>query len=132
MNSMRYKSGSLCYINFNNSIGGEINKVHLAVVFNIPGVDNVLFVIPLTSPKEKHFKSKKAFEEINYLETKFFRLHYIKQTDSIALLEQMKSIAKVRIIAPFRDLENNNVILSSKEMEVLKIKIKKYINYILK
>lgn len=129
---MKYKNGSFCYINFNNSIGGEINRIHLAVVFNIPGVDNVVFVIPLTSPKEKHFKTKQAFLERNYLETKYFRLHYIIQTDSIALLEQMKSISKLRIIESYKDLENNPIILSDKELEVLKIKIKKYINYILK
>lgn len=94
---MDFEDGSVCYINFGNALGGEINKIHLAVLFNIPGVENVVFAVPLTSPKEKHFRNHKSYEERNYLETKFLRLHYIKQTDSIALLEQIKSIAKLRI-----------------------------------
>ena len=65
---MKFEDGTLGYIDFRNAIGGEINQIHLAVLFNIPAISNVVFAIPLTSPKVKHFKSLMAFENRNYLE----------------------------------------------------------------
>jgi len=129
---MKFEDCTLGYIDFKNFIGGEINNVHLAVLFNIPAINNVVFAIPLTSPKLKHFKSLKAFEDRNYLETKFLRLAYIKQTDSIALLEQVKSIFIYRIIDYYRDKENNIITLNFKELNILRNRVKKYIDYILK
>lgn len=88
-----FVDGTLCHINFKGNVGSEINSVHLGVLYNIPGVDNLAFCIPLTSPKMKHFKSEKAFNERNYRDTKHFSWQYLKQTDSIALLEQIKTIS---------------------------------------
>lgn len=126
-----FKDGSLCYINFGNTLPGEINKIHLAVLFNINGVDNVVLAVPLTSPKLKHFRTEKAFNDRNYLETKFLRLHYIKQTDSIALFEQLKSISKNRIKDTYKNADHQPIILNEKELNILKIKLIKYLKFIL-
>lgn len=128
---MNFEDGTLCHINFGRTMGTEINNEHLAVLFNIRGVDNLVFAIPLTSPKLKHFKSKNAFEERNYKETKFFRLHYIIQTDSIALLEQMKSISIARISNYYKDADGKIVILNEKELNLLRKKLEKYLHYVL-
>ena len=92
-----FVDGTLCHIDFVGNVGSEINSVHLGVLYNIPGVENLVLCIPLTSTKIKHFKSEKAFNERNYNETKHFSWQYLKQTDSIALLEQIKTISKNRI-----------------------------------
>lgn len=128
---MNFEDGTLCHINFGKTFGTEINNEHLAVLFNIKGVDNLVLAIPLTSPKTKHFKTQSDFENRNYREVKYFRLHYIVQTDSIALLEQMKSISVLRINNYYKDADGKIVILNEKELTLLKNKIKKYINFIL-
>lgn len=125
-----FVDGTLCYINFGKTANGEINDEHLAVLYNIKGVDNVVFAIPLTSPKEKHFRTTKDFKERNHVATKFIRLHYIKQTDSIALLEQLKSISKTRIREYYKDADSKIVVLNDKEQTLLKNIIKKYMDYI--
>lgn len=126
-----FVDGTLCHINFTNMIGNEINSIHLAVLFNIPNVNGVVYCVPLTSPKLKHFKTEKDFEERNYMETRFFRQHYIKQTDSIALLEQIKSISVMRIENYYKDEDNKIVVLNDKEQSILKNKIIKYMKYVL-
>ena len=125
------KDGGLYYINFGNTLPVEINKIHLAVVFVIKGVDNVVFVVPLTSPKIKHFKTEIDFKERNYLETKFLRLHYIRQTDSIALFEQVKSLSRNRIKDTYKDADHRPIVLNSKELDILKSKLIKYLKFIL-
>lgn len=49
------KSGQIYYINFQGNKGSEINKIHLGIIYCIPKVSNLVFCIPLTSPKEKTF-----------------------------------------------------------------------------
>lgn len=130
-NIMKFENGSIGYINFKYAVGGEINKIHLAVLYNIPRINNVIFAIPLTSPKEKHFKTIEDFKNRNFLEIKYFRLHYIKQTDSIALLEQIKSISRERIIKICNDLDQEHIVLSKEEQSFLNAHAKKYISLIL-
>ena len=62
-----FQDGTLCHVNFSNTFGSEIKDMHLAILFNIKGLENLAFCIPLTSPKEKHFKTKEDFEKRNYL-----------------------------------------------------------------
>lgn len=132
MSKFKFNDGTLCHINFGKaSWDGEISKYHLGVLYNIKGVKNTVLCIPLTSPKEKHFKTKKDFEERNYLDTKFFRLHYIKQTDSIALLEQTKTISINRISNYYKNEDNKIVVLNDKEQQILKNKLIKYLKMIL-
>ncbi|MCI8330932.1 MAG: type II toxin-antitoxin system PemK/MazF family toxin [Bacilli bacterium] len=50
------KNGQIYNIDFNGSKGSEINKIHLGIIFTILKSNNMSFCIPLTSPKEKHFK----------------------------------------------------------------------------
>ena len=126
-----FVDGTLCHINFTNMVGNEINSIHLAVLFNIPAVNGLVLCIPLTSPKLKHFKNEQAYIERNYLETKFFRQHYIKQTDSIALLEQIKTISINRIENYYKDEDGRIVILSEKEKEILRKNAIKYLKYVL-
>ena len=68
------KNGEIYYINFKGNIGNEINKIHLGIVFLIPKIDNMIFCIPLTSPKEKHFKDLNSFKKRNHRELKYQNL----------------------------------------------------------
>ena len=95
------KSGQIYYINFQGNKGSEINKIHLGIIYCIPKVSNLVFCIPLTSPKEKHFKTKIDYINRNHLELKYQNLVYIKETDSIALLDQIKTISIQRIIKKY-------------------------------
>lgn len=63
---------------------------------------------------------------------KYFRYHYIKQTDYIALLEQIKIISIDRINDYYREVNNKIIILNEKEKQLIINKTIKYINLILK
>lgn len=63
---------------------------------------------------------------------KYFRYRYIKQTDSIALLEQIKTISIDRINDYYRDVNNKIIILNEKEKQLIINKTIKYISLILK
>lgn len=63
---------------------------------------------------------------------KYFRYHYIKQTDSIALLEQIKTISIDRMNDYYRDVNNKIIILNEKEKQLIINKTTKYISLILK
>ena len=63
---------------------------------------------------------------------KYFRYHYIKQTDSIALLEQIKTISIDRMNDYYRDVNNKIIILNEKEKQLIINKTIKYISLILK
>ncbi len=60
------KKGQIYYVDYNGYKGSEINDIHLGIVFRLPNVKNMVFCIPLTSPKGKHFKTIKSFESRNY------------------------------------------------------------------
>ena len=107
------------YINFSGNIGSEINSIHLGIVFSLPNVKNMLFCIPLTSPKLKHFKNKESFEKRNHLFLKYQNLVYIPKTDSIALLDQIRTISIKRVIKPF------NILLDENEINILINKLNK-------
>ena len=77
-----------------------------------------MFCIPLTSPKPKYFESIKDYNNRNYRNMKYFRYHYIKQTDSIALLEQIKTISIDRMNDYYRDVNNKIIILNEKEKQL--------------
>lgn len=63
---------------------------------------------------------------------KYFRYRYIKQTDSIAILEQIKTISIDRINDYYRDVNNKIIILNEKEKQLIINKTIKYISLILK
>lgn len=87
--------------------------------------------VPLTSPKLKHFKTKEDFIKRNYLNTKHFGWQYIKQTDPIALLEQLKIIDKKRILNYYKNEDGKIIVLEDKEQSLIKSKITKYLKIIL-
>ena len=120
------KNGEIYYINFKGNIDNEINKIHLGIVFLIPKIDNMIFCIPLTSPKEKHFKDLKSFEKRNHRELKYQNLIYIDKTDSIALLDQIRTISIKRVIKSY------NIILDTKNINLIITKVNKYIENIMK
>lgn len=126
-----FLDGTLCHIDFKGNVGSEINDVHLGVLYNMLGIKNLAFCIPLTSPKEKHFKSLEAYEKKNYRETKHFSWQYIKQTDSIALLEQMKTISRNRIKNYYENEDGKIIILNEETQKLLKEKVISYINKIM-
>ena len=121
------KNGTIYYIDFKGNKGSEINKIHLGIIFTIPKTKNMLFCIPLTSPKEKHFKNKYAFNDRNHNELKYQNLIYIDITDSIALLDQIRTISIKRIIKPY-----NSIVLDSKNINLIITRVQKYINNIMK
>lgn len=120
-------NGQIYSINFSGNKGSEINSIHLGIIFTIPKVQNLVFCIPLTSPKEKHFKTTEDFDKRNHLELKYQNLVYINQTDSMALLDQMRCISTQRLLNPY-----NNVVLNEKNINLLIIKTSKYLKNILK
>lgn len=132
MKNKEFEDGTLCHVNFGNiPLNGEIYNYHLAVLFNINGVKNTIFCVPLTSPKLKHFETSNDYNNRDYRNMKYFRYHYIKQTDSIALLEQVRVISIDRLSHFYKDADNKVIVLNDKEMNLLKSKVTKYINLIL-
>lgn len=123
--------GTLCHINFAGNVGSEINSIHLGVLYNLPGIDNLALCIPLTSPKPKHFKTEKDYNERNYLQTVHFSWQYLKQTDSIALLEQTKSISKNRIKNYYENQDGKIIVLDNYTQNLLKEKLISYFNKVL-
>lgn len=85
---MKIEDGQIYYINFKGNHGREINNIHLGVIYKLPSIKDVVLCIPLTSPKIKHFKTEEDFNNRNYKNVKHFSWQYLKQTDSIALLDQ--------------------------------------------
>ena len=109
------KNGEIYYINFKGNKGSEINNIHLGIIFTIPKVKNMVFFIPLTSPKQKHFKNIEAFNNRNHNELKYQNLIYIDKTDSIALLDQIRTISINRLIKSYNvtlDIFHINLIRS--------------------
>lgn len=120
--------GQINYIDFKGSIGREINNIHLGVIFTLPQIKDLVFCIPLTSPKEKHFKDLESFKNRNHLKLKHQSLVYIDQTDSIATLDQMRMISIKRLLNPIK----RNLILNEKNINLLIVKATKYLKNILK
>lgn len=120
-------NGQIYNIDFSGNIGSEINSIHLGIIFTIPKISNMVFCIPLTSPKEKHFKSLEDFNNRNHLKLRCQNFVYINQTDSIALLDQMRSISTNRLLKPYK-----NIILNEKNIQLLITKATKYIKNILR
>lgn len=123
--------GGIYSINFDGNKGFEINNIHLGIIFTIPNIKNLVFCLPLTSPKEKHFKNITAFNNRNHLQLSHFNYIYLKRTDSIALLDQMKSISTLRIINPYK-INNMPVTLNDNERKLIETKMMKYFRNILK
>ncbi len=126
-----FLDGTLCHIDFVGNVGSEINSVHLGVLYHLPGIDNLALCIPLTSPKMKHFKSEKDYNERNYLQTKHFSWQYLKQTDSIALLEQTKSISINRIKNYYENQDGKIVVLDKHTQDLLREKLISYFEKVL-
>ena len=70
-------------------------------------------------PKEKHFKNLDAFTKRDYLQLKYPHLYYLKETDSIVLMEQFRTISTSRIESPFKNSNNQKVVLSKLEQTKL-------------
>ncbi len=121
------KNGEIYHIDFGGNKGSEINNIHLGIVFTIPKVKNMVFCIPLTSPKQKHFNNILSFDNRNHNELKYQNLVYIDMTDSIALLDQIKCISTQRLINSY-----NNIVLDSKNMNLIITKVNKFISNIMK
>ena len=125
------KNGEIYYIDFSGFRGSEINSIHLGIVFSLPKVQNMLFCIPLTSPREKHFKSNIAFINRNHNELKYQNLIYIDQTDSIALLDQIRMISIKRVLQSYK-INTKRVLLNELNINLLQIKVTKYLKNIIK
>lgn len=130
--SKNFIDGSMYCTFFGKTIGSEINEEHFSIVFNIKNNANMVFCIPLTSPKEKHFKTIEDFNSRNYLELKYPHTYYISQTDSIALIDQMRVISVKRLRQIYKDpITNKMIYLRPEELDIIKIKIEKFIKSVL-
>lgn len=92
----------------------------------------MVFCIPLTSPKEKHFKTTVAYKNRNHNELKYQNLVYINQTDSIALLDQIRTISVQRLLNEYKDADNKSIILNNQNLALINLRTIKYIKNILK
>ena len=124
--------GQIYHIDFSGNKGSEINSIHLGIIFTMPNVKNMIFCLPLTSPKEKHFKDKESFKNRNHNELRYQNLIYIDQTDSIALLDQIRSISINRLLSAYKDNNDNIVILNEYNIKIINVKLIKYLKHILK
>lgn len=122
---------TIYHINFVGNIGNEVNSTHLGIIFKIPGLDEMVFCIPLTSPKPKHFKSADDFETRNKRSLKHLSWFYIEQTDSIAKFDQFRTISIKRIKNYYKNTEKEIQTLDEKTVQDLIVKFLKYINKIL-
>lgn len=126
-----FMDGSMYLTHFGNTVGAEINDEHYSIVFNIKNNDNLVFCIPLTSPKPKHFRTLEDYNRRNYLKLKYPHTYYISQTDSIALIDQIKVISVKRLNKIYKDDDGKLVYLRDEELDIIKIKIEKFIKSIL-
>ena len=102
---------------------------HLGILFVIPSTNNMLFCLPLTSPKEKHFKTLDDFNNRNANALKYPHLYYIKETDSMVLMDQFRTISINRIESQYKNpVTKQKVVLSDIERN----KIIKAFNKLLK
>ncbi|MBR2840707.1 MAG: type II toxin-antitoxin system PemK/MazF family toxin [Bacilli bacterium] len=129
----KYENGSIYHINFGRTFHPELKSKHLGVLFNIKSSNNMILCLPMTSPKKKHFKTVDAFNNRDIYNLKYPHLYYIKETDSMVLLEQFRTISKARIESQYKNPSSNQkVILSINEQEKLKKSFKKFVSNILK
>ena len=128
-----YEEGSVYHINYGRTFHPELKAKHLGILFPINSTENMIFCLPLTSPKEKHFKTLEGYKTRNYNDLKYPHLYYIKETDSIILMEQFRTISKNRIESQYKDLKTNQkVVLSTLELSKIKTAFNKFIKNILR
>ncbi len=122
-------NGCVYHINFGRTFHPELKSKHLGIIFKIPSTNNMLFCLPLTSPKEKHFKTFEGYSNRDISDLKYPHLYYIKETDSMILMEQFRTISINRLESQYKNpISKQKVILSEQE----KTKILKAFNKILK
>ena len=127
----KIQNGSIYHINFGRTFHPELKSKHLGVIFNIKSTNNMVLCLPLTSPKEKHFKTIEGYNNRNIFDLKYSHLYYIKETDSMILMEQFRTISKARIESQYKDpISKQKVILSNLEQLKLKQAFKKFISNI--
>ena len=127
-----YEKGSVYHINYGKTFHPELKCKHLGVLFPIKSSENMIFCLPLTSPKEKHFKTYEGYIKRDYNDLKYPHLYYIKETDSIILMEQFRTISKNRIESQYKNSKTNEkVILSDIELSKIKIAFNKFIKNII-
>ena len=126
-----YINGSVYHINFGWTFHPELKSKHLGILYNIKSCDNMMFCIPMTSPKEKHFKSTAGFKSRDFNDLKYSHLYYIKETDSIVLIDQIRTISKARIESQYKNDNGKKIVLSNNEKIKLEKAIRKIVNGIL-
>lgn len=132
-NYKTYADGSIYHINYGRTFHPELNNKHLGVLFSIKSSQNMIFCLPLTSPKEKHFNTVDGFNNRNFFDLKYPHLYYIRETDSIVLMEQFRTISKRRIESQYKDPKTNQkIVLSDIELKKLKAAFNKFYKTVIK
>lgn len=128
-----YDEGSIYHINYGRTFHPELKDKHLGVLFPIKSSENMIFCLPLTSPKEKHFKTIEGYNSRDYNDLKYPHLYYIKETDSMILMEQFRTLSKNRIESQYKnDKTNQKVVLSDMELNKIKVAFNKFFKTIIK
>lgn len=127
-----YQNGSVYHINFGRTFHPELKDKHLGILFNIKSSNNMILCLPMTSPKDKHFNTTEGFNNRDIHDLKYPHLYYIKETDSMVLLEQFRTISKARIESQYKNVKTKQkVVLSNLEQTKLKQAFNKFISNIL-
>lgn len=126
-------NGCIYHVNFGRTFHPELKSKHLGVIFRIPSTNNMVFCLPLTSPKEKHFKTIEDYQNRDFRNLKYSHLYYIKETDSMILMEQFRTISINRLESQYKNPKSNQkVVLSDVEREKIIKAFSKVLKNILK
>ena len=127
-----YINGSIYHINFGRTFHPELKAKHLGILFSIDSCKNMILCLPMTSPKDKHFKTLEGYNNRDFRELKYPHLYYIKETDSIVLMEQFRTISKSRIESQYKDPATlQKITLSDVEQTKLRADFQKFLKGIL-
>jgi len=103
-------NGAIYHIDFGRTVSPEISDNHLGILFKIPRVSNMVICLPLTSPKEKHFKTLIGFERRDSENLKYPSSYYIRRTDSIVLFDQLRTISIFRVKGQYINYKTNQFV----------------------
>ena len=126
-------NGCIYHINFGKTFHPEIKNKHLGIIFKVPSTNNMLLCLPLTSPKPKHFKTPDDFNNRNIHSLKYPHLYYIKDTDSMVLMDQFRTISINRLESQYKHpISKQKVLLSESEKNKIIHAFNKVLKNILK
>lgn len=111
------KRGEIFVVDFGYNIGSEFRYKHYCVVLKVEG--NTAIVVPLTS-KNHNRESCIKLGEIK-------KLSINKKIISFALLNQIRTISRARLIRPTKNGKTQFIKLNSSQLDIIDNELKKYL-----